>query len=520
MNLELKNYKSLLFVIILILGIFSLAKNSQAATGTSGSQGGIFYVEGVDGIVGWARGASEEVISVDYYITRRGDPLTATSWICSAGSIPANQSLSDDNNRFSGHQGRLFASNGSCLRDLPDGDYDLYLALGPNLFALLSPPNRPEFWFSVRTIDSISHTRLWMHYLGVMINRQNGLYDSYPTVMKDGSTYKMWYVSPVCNYGDTIFYAESNNGISWNLINGPSDCGTVLHPTSNTCVCSDSGTGGTCNFFLDDMHTADPSVIKVGSTYYMYYTGASKQFSCFGSNNRIFLAMSPDGRNWTKRATNGNPQAVISPQNPCPDIFNCRVGYYSGWYGAGQSSVIYRDITGDGHPEFIHYFSDWTTSTMAQSLALSTDGITFQNPQNGVTGEATWDVKYQNYLTKYVQFNAIPTNQGQPGYIMFQSSGTGLPNSWIGVGQSEGGRQVLIKMDSFTNDQNHWVINNGGLLGNPVGTITDRNTIFYFGAGQGMQPLETTWDIAGVDVWFSKDSDAAAPASPVNLRVQ
>jgi hypothetical protein len=157
---------------------------------------------------------------------------------------------------------------------------------------------------------------------------------------------------------------------------------------------------------------------------------------------------------------------------------------------------------------------------MAQSLAISTDGINFQRYQNGVTGETTWDAKYSDYLSKYIQFDAIPTNQSVPGYVMFQYSNSGLAGSWTGIGQQESGRQVLIKIDSFTNDQNHWVINNGGLIGNPVGTIPNRNTIFYFGAGQGMQPLEITWDIVGVDVWFSKDTDTTAPAAPAGVRVQ
>jgi hypothetical protein len=77
-----------------------------------------------------------------------------------------------------------------------------------------------------------------MHYLGDLIQRKTGAYDSYPRVIKDKGKYKTWYVSPEIS-GDTIFYAESRNGIDWKLVNGPKADRAVLHVTKNNCVCQD-----------------------------------------------------------------------------------------------------------------------------------------------------------------------------------------------------------------------------------------------------------------------------------------
>jgi hypothetical protein len=360
-----------------------------------------------------------------------------------------------------------------------------------------------------------------MHYLGDLINRKKGLYDSYPTVIREEDEYKMWYVSPEVN-GDTIFYAESSNGIDWNLIEGPRQGGAVLHVTKNNCTCKDK-VGGSCpegsSFSGDDMHTADPSVVKVGGVYYLYYVGASKKFSCFGCNNQVFLATSSDGIHWTKHQNQGKPIPVLSPVEMVDNPENCGpwIEGYPSWYGAGQPSVLYRDYDHDNNSEFLIYFSDFTNNTKAQSLAIGESGESFPKKEHGVTSETTWDVKYSLYLNQYIAFNAIPTIKDTPGLILLQLSKNGV--DWQSIGTSNvGGRRVLISMDELTSDVDSWVINNGGLLGEETGTLKGRNTIFYFGAGSSMQngyregeyvenntpSGETTWDIAGLDVWMTR----------------
>ena len=93
-------------------------------------------------------------------------------------------------------------------------------------------------------------------------------------VIKDGSTYKMWYGGHDGTFV-TIHYATSSDGISW------SKQGRVL----------DRGSNGE----TDDYHTTYCSVIKDGSTYKMWYSGYD------GANYRIHYATSSDGINWSKQ---------------------------------------------------------------------------------------------------------------------------------------------------------------------------------------------------------------------------
>src|SRR6266498_2800682 len=91
------------------------------------------------------------------------------------------------------------------------------------------------------------------------------------------------------------------------------------------------GSGGTPIFSgsftgFDAVHTCDPSVLKVGGTYYMYYTGAAGDHA---HGNAIGLATSPDGRVWT-RANGGRPLVTSAG--------NVNRG---NTYGAGQPSAIY-----------------------------------------------------------------------------------------------------------------------------------------------------------------------------------
>ncbi len=139
-------------------------------------------------------------------------------------------------------------------------------------------------------------------------------YNYAPTVLLDGGRFRIWWCSQlgVANPpGDDILLAESTS------MDGP-----FLGP---------DGRGGTPVFSgsahrFDAMHTCDPSVIKVGDTYYLYYTGAA---GAHAHGNAIGLATSPDGRVWT-RANGGRP-LVTSARDVKRD----------NTYGAGQPSVVY-----------------------------------------------------------------------------------------------------------------------------------------------------------------------------------
>lgn len=104
-----------------------------------------------------------------------------------------------------------------------------------------------------------------------------------PSVIKDGSIYKMWYAGYSLVDGKVnIGYATSQDGIIW-----------AKHP--NNPVLRTSATG------WDKVYVQDPHVIKIGSTYYMWYGGAD-QNSNYGQQTGY--AYSSDGINWIKSAAN------------------------------------------------------------------------------------------------------------------------------------------------------------------------------------------------------------------------
>lgn len=110
-----------------------------------------------------------------------------------------------------------------------------------------------------------------------------------PSVMKDGSIYKMWYAGYDCvvNGQSTdgqvnIGYATSSDGITWTRHeNNP-----VLTATSNT---------------WDKIYVQDPHVIKYNNAYHMWYGGADVSDNYFQQTG---YAYSVDGIHWEKSEHN------------------------------------------------------------------------------------------------------------------------------------------------------------------------------------------------------------------------
>ncbi|ANZ35833.1 beta-xylosidase [Lentzea guizhouensis] len=137
-------------------------------------------------------------------------------------------------------------------------------------------------------------------------------YNYAPAVMFDGGKVRTWWCSQLSAAppgGDDVLYSE----------------GPGLDGPMSTAVPVFSGSGTS----FDAMHTCDPSLIKIGGTYYMYYTGASRDNHANGSS--VGVATSPDGIGWT-RANNG--QSIVVPSG---DVIR------ENTYGAGQQSAVYLD---------------------------------------------------------------------------------------------------------------------------------------------------------------------------------
>jgi uncharacterized repeat protein (TIGR01451 family) len=118
------------------------------------------------------------------------------------------------------------------------------------------------------------------------------------TVIKDGSTYKMWYtgITTGNNIGG-IGYATSSDGINWTRVAGP---------LSNAAVLNASGLNNT----FDRDEVVAPLVIRdqassalpceagrsSGACYRMWYEGVEHARNIFS----LGYAVSPDGLNWTR----------------------------------------------------------------------------------------------------------------------------------------------------------------------------------------------------------------------------
>lgn len=137
-------------------------------------------------------------------------------------------------------------------------------------------------------------------------------YNYAPAVMLDNGRVRAWWCSQLSAAppgGDDILYSE-----------GPSADGPF-----STAVPVFSGSGTS----FDAMHTCDPSLIKIGDTYYMYYTGASRDNHANGSS--VGVASSKDGMSWTRE---NDGQSIVAPAGD-----NIR----ENTYGAGQQSAVYVD---------------------------------------------------------------------------------------------------------------------------------------------------------------------------------
>jgi hypothetical protein len=141
-------------------------------------------------------------------------------------------------------------------------------------------------------------------------------YNYAPSVMATGSGEQMWWCSQLPGAprpGDQILFAQAGSADGPFAAPGGGAAAQVF-------VNSPSG--------FDQLHTCDPSVIRVDGVYYLYYTGTS---NAQGQNNAIGLALSTDGLHWT-RANGGAPIVSAAEDNTGGNP-----------YGAGQPSVVYQN---------------------------------------------------------------------------------------------------------------------------------------------------------------------------------
>lgn len=197
-----------------------------------------------------------------------------------------------------------------------------------------------------------------------------------PSVIWDVDHYKMWFSGSVNNVTG-IFYGTSVDGLNWDVRQTP-----VVKP--GTTGSWDAGT------------VYSPDVLKVGGTFFMYFTGNNGTSSYSRS---IGVATSSDGLNWSEYV--GNP--VLTRDNS---------SYDSGWVRYG--SVLYEGGT------FKMWYTSHTDPTItfqiAVSYATSPDGFHWTKyAGNPVYGGAT----------NFVEMPSVVNDRGT--YLMaYQGSGGGI----------------------------------------------------------------------------------------------
>ncbi|WP_026369853.1 hypothetical protein [Kallotenue papyrolyticum] len=131
----------------------------------------------------------------------------------------------------------------------------------------------------------------------------------YLTVMKDGSTFKMWYVGYDGTYIGGIGYATSTDGRQWTRRTGPLAGSAVLRA---------SGVNGTFDrdavntpYVIKDRASAAapcPGIANGSTCYRMWYEGVNNES---GYIFRIGYATSANGVNWTRVAGSGAGGSVV-----------------------------------------------------------------------------------------------------------------------------------------------------------------------------------------------------------------
>lgn len=184
------------------------------------------------------------------------------------------------------------------------------------------------------------------------------VYDWGHSVIKEGDTYKMWWVRPAVY--DAVFYAESKDLKNWTNVKRV----LSLSPNSTNVTKYDNIKG----------MLGKPSVIHVGDKYYMYFEAPAAEdpditHEVLEWDNQVMLATSSDGISWEYYCGDGNqPQPVVAMPSTLMGSFNNK------HYGAGQPSVFYKDNTFYLTYCYVLYGSAPEAGIW---LATSTDGINF-----------------------------------------------------------------------------------------------------------------------------------------------
>lgn len=215
-------------------------------------------------------------------------------------------------------------------------------------------------------------------------NPSNPLIVAESKIILDNGIYKMWYL---CTYNAgfaNIWYAESNDGISWtNKTNLP-----VL----------DTGAVGQ----WDGYALASGDIMKDDTVYKMYYNGYVSQ----SGPRQVGLATSSDGIHWQKYS-----EPVLNS--------NSQADY---WIGAGSVLKV--------NGEYLMYYSSAPLTNYGEStinVATSSDGVIWTkyagNP--ALSSSSSWEgtgITYPSVIYDNGQFVMVYANSDETAWGLAYSS--------------------------------------------------------------------------------------------------
>lgn len=177
-----------------------------------------------------------------------------------------------------------------------------------------------------------------------------------PSVLIDGGKWKMWYGGQGQDGHDRISYAESTDGKQWNRI------GVVLEDeTAN--------------------HVNDPSVIKVGDTFFMYFTRAEKfVIDC------ICVATSTDGIHWDQKglALDAGPKGAWDSLSVGRPAVIHDDGIFKMWYDGRKDFPHGTPVAGVPVSSDSHRYVGYAKSTDGLNWQRHGDTPVFGNDAGGI----------------------------------------------------------------------------------------------------------------------------------------
>jgi len=168
------------------------------------------------------------------------------------------------------------------------------------------------------------------------------------------------------NFEATLF---PSLGVSTLAVSGSGGAAALTLPSTQLPLTGDAANpvlGPTSASVLDNDNVDDPALAKVGSTYYLWYSGTSED----GRASAIFLATSTNGTTWA-RANGGNPvlqgtggafdadgifgeDVIYDPANPATPFrmwYSGRAGVFGGiGYATSPDGVTWTKYPSSGAP--------------------------------------------------------------------------------------------------------------------------------------------------------------------------